>query len=135
MSRSVKVRKDCIQKVKSAVKRYGYARQKDLADDLGCSLATVSNFLNGKPVDFSYFEEICQKLGQDLQAIADLDYNDSNSKTKTEEPFVCEPEPDFIYVERPPIESLCYETLLQPGALLRIKASGLMGKTSWFFST
>ncbi len=128
MSRSVKVRKDCIQKVKSAVKRCGYARQKDLADDLGCSLATVSNFLNGKPVDFSYFEEICHKLGQDWQAIADLDYDDSNSQTQ--EAFLLEPEPDFIYVERPPIESLCYETLLQPGALLRIKASGLMGKTS-----
>lgn len=34
------------------------------------------------------------------------------------------------YVERPPIESICYETLLQPGSLLRIKAPNLMGKTS-----
>jgi AAA-like domain len=34
------------------------------------------------------------------------------------------------YVERPPIESICYETLLQPGSLLRIKAPKLMGKTS-----
>lgn len=33
------------------------------------------------------------------------------------------------YVERPPLESLCYETLLQPGALIRIKAPILMGKT------
>ncbi|MBI4781679.1 MAG: AAA-like domain-containing protein [Oscillatoriophycideae cyanobacterium NC_groundwater_1537_Pr4_S-0.65um_50_18] len=33
------------------------------------------------------------------------------------------------YIERPPIESLCYETLLQPGALVRIKAPTLMGKT------
>ncbi|WP_013321851.1 AAA-like domain-containing protein [Gloeothece verrucosa] len=33
------------------------------------------------------------------------------------------------YVERPPIESICYETLQQPGALLRIKAPSLMGKT------
>jgi AAA-like domain len=37
--------------------------------------------------------------------------------------------PDF-YVERPPIESICYETLLQPGSLLRIKAPKLMGKTT-----
>ena len=35
-----------------------------------------------------------------------------------------------IYIERPPIESLCYETLMQPGALIRIKAPNLMGKTS-----
>lgn len=33
------------------------------------------------------------------------------------------------YVERPPIEGICYETLLQPGALIRIKAPTLMGKT------
>ena len=35
-----------------------------------------------------------------------------------------------FYVERSPIESICYETLLQPGALLRLKAPSLMGKTS-----
>ncbi|MGF1989610.1 MAG: AAA-like domain-containing protein [Nostoc sp. ZfuVER08] len=130
MARSVTVRKDCIEKVKLAVKRYGFSRQKDLAEELKCSLATVNNFLNGKPVDFWYFQEICLKLGQDWQAIAVLDYDDSNSKTKIQEPFVCEAESDFVYVERPPIESLCYEILLRPGALLRIKAPGLMGKTS-----
>ncbi len=44
-----------------------------------------------------------------------------------------QPETDFtteVYIERPPIESLCYETLMQPGALIRIKAPNLMGKTS-----
>ncbi len=35
-----------------------------------------------------------------------------------------------LYVKRPPIESICYETLLQPGSLVRIKAPSLMGKTS-----
>ncbi|HEY9738020.1 MAG TPA: AAA-like domain-containing protein [Trichocoleus sp.] len=34
-----------------------------------------------------------------------------------------------IYVERPPIEEICCETLRQPGALVRIKAPHLMGKT------
>lgn len=34
-----------------------------------------------------------------------------------------------IYVERPPLESRCYETLLQPGSLIRIKAPAGMGKT------
>lgn len=38
-------------------------------------------------------------------------------------------EKPLIYVERPPIESICYETLQQPGALIRIKAPSLMGKT------
>ncbi|HEY9651507.1 MAG TPA: AAA-like domain-containing protein [Coleofasciculaceae cyanobacterium] len=36
----------------------------------------------------------------------------------------------FYYVERPPIEMLCYETIVQPGALIRLKAPKQMGKTS-----
>lgn len=34
-----------------------------------------------------------------------------------------------FYVERPPIESVCYQEILQPGALIRIKAPQQMGKT------
>ncbi|WP_322744969.1 AAA-like domain-containing protein [Leptolyngbya ectocarpi] len=34
-----------------------------------------------------------------------------------------------IYIERPPLESLCHDTLLQPGALVRVKSPALMGKT------
>jgi len=136
MSRSLRVRQDCIPRVKSAVQRNGYPRQKDLAEDVGFSLATVSNFLNGKPVDCLNFLDICKKLGLEEQAIAVFDSDSSNSTTLPEEEVSALAFPDeleakdFIYVERPPIESLCYETLLQPGALLRIKAPGLMGKTS-----
>jgi DNA-binding Xre family transcriptional regulator len=111
-----------------------------LAEDVGCSLATASNFLNGKPVDFTNFIEICDRLGLDWKDIAASDSNGSNSTTVAENaqpeevsvlafPDELEAE-DFIYVERPPIESLCYQTLCQPGSLLRIKAPGLMGKTS-----
>lgn len=35
-----------------------------------------------------------------------------------------------FYVERPPIESRCYEEILQPASLIRIKAPRQMGKTS-----
>ncbi|MEH2440411.1 AAA-like domain-containing protein [Nostoc sp.] len=35
-----------------------------------------------------------------------------------------------LYVERPPIELDCYQEILQPGALIRIKAPRQMGKTS-----
>ncbi len=35
-----------------------------------------------------------------------------------------------FYVERPPIESRCYDTIIQTGALIRIKAPRQMGKTS-----
>ena len=35
-----------------------------------------------------------------------------------------------FYVERPPIESECYKAILQPGALIRLKAPRRRGKTS-----
>ncbi len=35
-----------------------------------------------------------------------------------------------FYIERPPIESRCYETVLKPGSLIRIKAPRQMGKSS-----
>ncbi len=92
------------------------------------SLATVSNFLNGRPVDYLNFFEICQKLGLDLQKIADFDSQDSNNSSSS-----LDVEPNGVevssYVERPLIESRCYETILQPGSLLRIKAPKRMGKT------
>jgi len=36
----------------------------------------------------------------------------------------------LFYVERPPIESECYKTILQPGALIWLKAPRRMGTTS-----
>jgi class 3 adenylate cyclase len=38
-----------------------------------------------------------------------------------------------FYVVRPPIETRCYETIVQPGALIRIKAPRQMGKTSLMY--
>ena len=35
-----------------------------------------------------------------------------------------------FYLERPPIESRCYEAIVKPGSLIRIKAPRQMGKTS-----
>lgn len=139
MSRSLKVAPQYIQQVKLAVKRNGFARQRDLAEDLQMSLATVSNFLNGRPVDYLNFFEICQKLGFDLQKIADFDSQDSNNSSSCLDVEPNEVTADLSqdraevevssYVERPPIESRCYETILQPGSLLRIKAPKRMGKT------
>ncbi|PSB15549.1 CHAT domain-containing protein [Phormidesmis priestleyi ULC007] len=36
----------------------------------------------------------------------------------------------LLYVERPPIEARCYEAIVKPGALIRIKAPRQMGKSS-----
>ena len=47
-----------------------------------------------------------------------------------EEPDGQVPLDSIFYVERPPIEMDCYETILRPGALIRVKAPRQMGKTS-----
>lgn len=124
--RSLRVHKEFIEKVKSAVKLNGYPRQRDLAEDLDISLATVSNFLNGRRVDNLNFKEICRKLGLDWHAIANLDdASDQQDRPDDQEPFAS----DF-YVERVPYETQCYEAILKPGALIRIKAPQQMGKTT-----
>jgi transcriptional regulator with XRE-family HTH domain len=125
MPRSLRVHPEYINQVKSAVKRNGYPRQRDLAEDLKISLATVNNFLNGKAVDYLNFIEICQRLVQEWQMIAEFD-DDSDKQESIEEQEVIAS--DF-YVERVPYESQFYQEILKPGALIRLKAPQQMGKT------
>jgi hypothetical protein len=47
-----------------------------------------------------------------------------------EEPEGQVPLESAFYVERPPIEADCYETIIRPGALIRVKAPRQMGKSS-----
>ena len=62
MPRSLKVRQEYIPKVKAAVQRQGYPRQKDLAEDVGMSRDTVRKFLNGYAIDNLNFIDICHRL-------------------------------------------------------------------------
>ncbi|MCA1991501.1 MAG: AAA-like domain-containing protein [Coleofasciculus sp. S288] len=127
MSRSLKVSPQHIKRVKRAVTHKSFPRQRDLAEAVQLSLATVSNYLNGRPVDFSSFYEISQKLGLDWREIADFDSKDREQDLT---PNLEQTEAEVInYVERPPIESRCFDTISQPGSLLRIKAPKRMGKT------
>jgi serine/threonine-protein kinase len=136
--RLLRVRPQYISRVKSAVWRNGYSHTRDLAEDLKISLTTVSNFLNGRAIDYNNFTEICRVLAQDWQEIVSLEKSSSNdvptSKNVELELVINDlyhnQEETFIYIERPPIESSCYETVLQPGTLIRIKAPLLTGKTS-----
>jgi transcriptional regulator with XRE-family HTH domain len=73
MPRSLKVRFQCIPAVKSCLLRNGFPSQKILAEDLGIAQSTVSHFLNGKPVDYANFIEICRGLGQEWRDIADFE--------------------------------------------------------------
>ncbi|MBW4496886.1 MAG: AAA-like domain-containing protein [Oscillatoria princeps RMCB-10] len=75
MPRSLRVRHESVPKVKSSLLRNGFPSQKILSENLGVAQSTVSNFLNGKPVDFANFVEICRVLGQEWRDIADLEGN------------------------------------------------------------
>ncbi|MFB2877522.1 tetratricopeptide repeat protein [Floridanema aerugineum] len=72
MSRSLRVRVEYIDKVKLALKRNGFPRQIDLAEEINISKNTVNKFFNAKPIDHLNFIEICTKLCLDWQEIADL---------------------------------------------------------------
>jgi len=131
MSRSLRVHPQHIETVRLAYRKARFSRQKELANELEMSLATVSKFFNGKPVDWDYFEKICDRLG----LIPDEISLDGNNKDVSEinkitiEHSWQDSKPVSLYVNRPPIEERCFETLVQPGSLIRIKGSGLTGKT------
>ncbi|MEH2142852.1 AAA-like domain-containing protein [Nostoc sp.] len=55
---------------------------------------------------------------------------ESNSSVIFENPDGQVPLNSPFYIERPEVETKCYEFILQPGALIRIKAPQKMGKTS-----
>lgn len=169
MPRSLKVREEFIRAVKSSLLRNGFPSQKILAEDLGMAQSTVSHFLNGKPVDYVNFIEICRGLGQEWRDLADFEANSEPEEVRvvsakvaiaqssadqelavnlsqiiSTKQSIIPPQPaaspelpggqvevaSRFYVDRPPIESRCYETISQPGALIRIKAPRQMGKTS-----
>ena len=130
MPRSRRVKQEYIPEVQSAPYRNGFDSQKAIAEYLGISLATVNKYFNSRPVDSYYFREITNCLGLDWLEIADFPVVKSPSKKDIEVIFYQEEEENFIYVERPPVEDSCYKTLLNPGALVRIKAPSLMGKTA-----
>lgn len=67
-------------------------------------------------------EELLQKSNRGEQ--------NNKSVSKLKYPDGCVPLDSPFYVERDNIESRCYQTLVQPGSLIRIKAPNLMGKTS-----
>ena len=73
MSRSIRVAKEHIWRVKLALQRHGFPSQKEFQRQMGISHATVSKFFNGKPIDACNFVEFSERLGLDWQAIAYID--------------------------------------------------------------
>lgn len=83
MSRSLQVQTQYLPLLKAALLRNGFPSQKLLAEALALSPSTVSNFLNGKPVDYLNFLELCRALGKEWRDLADLT---TGLETETAEP-------------------------------------------------
>ena len=64
------------------------------------------------------------------EALLSNHYQKTVLSDKLEYPEGCVSLDSPFYIERNGIESLCYQTVLQPASLIRIKAPKLMGKTS-----
>jgi transcriptional regulator with XRE-family HTH domain len=153
MPRSLRVQPDCIDKVKFALGRNGFLSQRSLAEDVGYALATVSNFMTGRPVDYATFEELCQKLGLNWQEISTLDLGSAPSPSKSpaatdasdSDDVAIDTSPIYpngavplgspFYLERMPFETQIAREIRKPGALIRIKAPREMGKTSLLLRT
>lgn len=146
MPRSLRVKPDCLDRVKLALNRNGFRNQRSLAEEANISLATVSNFLTGKPVDYAIFDELCQNLSLDWKEVANLDFevpsqikksssetpdgNDANTDTAPCYPNGAVPLGSLFYIERVLVEEQIQREISKPGALVRIKAPLEMGKTS-----
>jgi hypothetical protein len=154
MPRSLRVQQEYINTVKLALSRNGYPSQRSLAEDVGFALATVSNFLTGKPVDYKTFEELCLRLALDWREISTFDVvvsapdletvsgtsasrlqgrdldKDLHQNTAPRYPSGAVPLGSPFYIERIPFEAQIYQEIRKPGALVRIKAPRERGKTS-----
>ncbi len=146
MPRSLKVKSNCLDKVKLALRRNGFPSQRSLAEEVGYALATVSNFLTGKPVDYTTFTELCHRLALEWKEIADLnfevssptrdkkaessDWTDANQNKSPCYPSGSVPLDSPFYLERPSIEEEICQEITKPASLVRIKAPREMGKTS-----
>lgn len=69
----------------------------------------------------TYVANTVQHTATNLRAELPTYFENPDGQVSLDSPF---------YVERPPIEGDCYETILRPGSLIRVKAPRQMGKTS-----
>ncbi|MEG4283704.1 AAA-like domain-containing protein [Microcoleus sp. A006_D1] len=101
MPRSLRLRLQYIPAVKSSLLRNGFPSQKILAEDLGIAQSTVSHFLNGKPVDYANFIEICRGLGQEWRDIADFETQCESVETQSIAAKIAKIA--IVFLDQPPV--------------------------------
>lgn len=144
-----------IKRLKDAKFEKGYTSYESLAEAALVSTEQVKKLFNphwGRPIEEEAIENIARVLGlqpidivgskwyllhpnlEPVQAsgesLTSLSQTEPRTlKAKQELSVIQVPLASAFYVERPPIESQCYEVILEDGALIRIKAPQQMGKT------
>jgi AAA-like domain len=118
----------------------GYAA-KYLRQDVGFKLWKLLSEALGEEVNKTNFRSAIERYNLDYRNISPtqsqpLDNLQPNNYSRINNEFVAEypegsvPLTSSFYIQRVPIEERCYETVLQAGSLIRIKAPNQMGKTS-----
>lgn len=150
--RSIKASEEGLKRVDRARKRMGWSktRSKMWWLEANVSQATLRRFWKQSILPDSFIA-ICKAVGiEDWQDIVDwsaLEGEEANlavSDSKTpDEPMLPAIVGEFpegpvpvasdFYIERMPIETRCYNAILRPGALIRIKSPRQMGKTSLLY--
>lgn len=121
-----------VEERKNLGNRYTY---EDLSELSGLSVDTINKiFSHSSAVDRQSLISLFSTFNLNLDR-GDYDYPKYLPKS-----IALEVKPEFpggqiplnspFYIDRPPIESRCQETILEKGTLIRIKAPKLMGKTS-----
>nr|RNJ65801.1 MAG: serine/threonine protein kinase [Leptolyngbya sp. IPPAS B-1204] len=147
--RSVKASEEGLKRVDRARKRMGWSktRSKTWWLQANVSQATLRRFWK-QPISLDGFISICKAVGiEDWQEIVDwsaLEEDGAELESKAgEEPLLPAIVGEFpegpvpvnsdFYIDRAPIEARCYDAILRPGALIRIKSPRHMGKTSLLY--
>lgn len=81
------------------------------------SVSTLKRFLKGDAIEKGNFIALCGVIGVNWKEVAVYEADSSLLALSS------------IYIERPPVEEDCYNQIVQPGSLTRIKAQQQKGKT------
>ena len=121
------------QKYEQIAAENGYAPEY-IKNDVGPKLWQILSSIWGEKVSKSNLMAVlAQRV---FQGTKNQDSEDANAEctvsvsTKFESPVRPVPLDSNLYLERPQVESRCYEEIMKPGALIHIKAPWKMGKTS-----
>jgi hypothetical protein len=148
--RSVRASEEGLKRVDRARRRMGWTKTRSKVWWLEANVAqaTLRRFWKQR-ISLDGFIAICKAVGiddwQEIVNWSDLEVEEPIEQLAPEEksaeppailgefPEGPVPVASDFYVDRAPIESRCYDAILRPGALIRIKSPRQMGKTSLLY--